>query len=54
MLSEQVPILEPLATSLYGIPSTDESVRRARGYSLKVIKERYREALDGFEMYQAD
>lgn len=51
MLSEQMPLLSSLASKINETPSTLITYKRAKGESLKLIEERYREILDGFEMY---
>jgi len=52
MLSENIKILENLCFEMRDINPEDVVFKRARGQSVTKIAERYREILDGFEMYQ--
>jgi metal-responsive CopG/Arc/MetJ family transcriptional regulator len=51
ILSENIEVISALATS-NSIPRTEDlTYKRARGESINKIADRYREVLDGFEMY---
>jgi metal-responsive CopG/Arc/MetJ family transcriptional regulator len=52
MLSENIGVIEKLCFNIRDVKSQDVVVKRAAGQSLAKIEERYREILDGFEMYQ--
>jgi hypothetical protein len=52
MLSENISLIEKLCFEIRDVNSRDVIVRRASGQSVAKIEERYREILDGFEMYQ--
>jgi metal-responsive CopG/Arc/MetJ family transcriptional regulator len=52
MLSENISVIEKLCFNIRDVNSQDVIVKRASGQSLAKIEERYREILDGFEMYQ--
>jgi metal-responsive CopG/Arc/MetJ family transcriptional regulator len=52
MLSENISLIEKLCFEIRDVNSNDVIVRRASGQSVAKIEERYREILDGFEMYQ--
>lgn len=51
VLSEQLELLSSLASRIQSTSSEHLVVKRAKGESLELIEERYRELLDGFEMY---
>lgn len=52
VLSEQLDLLMRIASGLRETPSEEVTLLRAKGESLTRIEQRYREILDGFEMYQ--
>jgi metal-responsive CopG/Arc/MetJ family transcriptional regulator len=52
LLSENIDVIEKLCFEMREVDSNDVVLKRARGQSITKIEERYREILDGFEMYQ--